>query len=115
MSDNSRNKLILVSSIIFLQITPGLWKNIPLLDEVNYGEIVSTRHAINFSISDSCPTQVITVLILNINSASSSAETSVGYTIRYQHTSEKEVAKEGGIYNRTVRVYCNIKLPNVRI
>ena len=70
VSDNSRNKLILVSSIIFLQITPGLWKNIPLLDEVDGGDTVSTICALYFSSSNYCFTQGRAIYDLNLNSAS---------------------------------------------
>ena len=44
---------------------------------------------------------------------STSVTTSVDNTIGSQHTSVKEEARGGKSYNRTVRGYCNVSLPNV--
>ena len=40
----------------FLQLTPGLHKNIPLLDEVNNGDTVPNLHVIHFYSSASSST-----------------------------------------------------------
>ena len=45
---------------------------------------------------------------------STSASTLVDTTIEYQHNTVKEEDIEGGRYNRAVRVYCNVRLPNVK-
>ena len=50
---------------------------------------------------------------LTINSASLSASTLADYTIGSQNTSEKEVDKEEGRYNRNFRVYCDGMLSNI--
>ena len=49
--------------------------------------------------------------MVNTN-GSKSATTSGDTTIGYQHTAVKEEAREGGRYNRAVRGYCNVRLPN---
>ena len=90
-------------------------KNLPLLGEVNYGEINYTFRALNFSISASCYTEVSTVYDITINIASLSAYTLVGSTIGSPNTAEKGGAREGGSYNSNTRCYCNGKLPNVNI
>ena len=92
--------------------TGTLENNIPLLDEVDDGETVSTCRALHFSSSGSCSTEVSTISNMTLNSASSSAYTLVASTIGSQHTAEKEGAREGGRYNRAVRGYCNGRLPN---
>ena len=46
---------------------------------------------------------------------STSATTSVDTTFGYQHNAVKEEAKEVGMYNRAVRGYCNVRLPNRNI
>ena len=48
-------------------------------------------------------------------SATTLVDTLVDTTIGYQHTAVKEEAREGGRYNRTVRGYCNVRLPNGNI
>ena len=70
VSENSWNDLLLISSIILLQLTPGLWSRMkPLLDDVDDGETVSTQHVFNFSSFNSCYTQGRYMLELNLNSA----------------------------------------------
>ena len=96
-----------------LQLILGIRKeNIPLLDEVDDGETVSTCRALHFSSSASLSTEVSTISELTLNSALSSASTLVASTIEYQHTALKEGAREGGRYNRTARGYCQGRLPN---
>ena len=63
--------------------------NIPLLDEVDYEDTVSTCRSLQFSTSVSPSAAVSTILDLNQSSAS--------------HFSEKEEAKLGGRYNRLTR------------
>ena len=46
------------------------------------------------------------------NNGSISATTLVDTTIGSQHISGKEEAREGWRYNRDVRGYCNVGLPN---
>ena len=77
--------------------------NIPLLDEVDDGEIVSTRRALRFYGSTSHYTEVINIPDITLNTASLSAYTLVDSTIGSQHTAEKEGTREGGRYNRTTR------------
>ena len=54
---------------------------------------------------------LFTYTMRNTN-GSKSGTTSVDTTIGYQHTAVKEEAREGGRYNRAVRGYCNVMLPN---
>ena len=49
------------------------------------------------------------------NNGSISATTLVDTTIGSQHTAVKEEAREGGRYNRAVRGYCDVSLPNGNI
>ena len=63
--------------------------NTPPLDEVDYGDTVSTRRAIKFSSCISPSAAVSTILDLTQNSA--------------YHFSEKEEANLGGRYNRLTR------------
>ena len=114
VSENSWNNYLLIATIILLQLTSKLWKiYIPLLDEVGDLETVSIHRVTRFSCSSSCSTQDRTIYDLNLNSYSLPASTSAESTIGSWHTSEKEVAKEGGIYNSNVGGYCNISFPNV--
>ena len=62
---------------------------IPLPDEVNAGEPVSTHRAIHFSSSDCFFTYGSTIYDLTLNSASSSASTLVESNIGSQNTVEK--------------------------
>ena len=89
--------------------------NIPLLDEINDGETVSTCRSLRFFSSPSRSTEVRNISDITLNSASSSACASVDSTIGSQHTAEKKGAREGGRYNRTTRGYCNGRLPNGNI
>ena len=98
--------MLLIDSKTLLQLTPGLRKN-PILDEDDYGETVSTLSAINFTTVTYPSTQGRNIYDLT--------STLVESTIGYQHTDEKEGSKEGERYNRTVRGYCNGRLPNERI
>ena len=85
-------------------MTSGLRrKKMPLVDEVDYGETVSTRFLLNVFSSASYSAQVSIIYYLNINSASPSDSNLVYSTIISQHTYEKEGSKEGGRYNRNVR------------
>ena len=77
----------------FLTDTGPPSKSIPLLDEVDDGETVSTCHALHFCSSDSQSTEVINISDLTINNTLSSAYNLVKSTIGSQHTSEKEGAK----------------------
>ena len=92
--------------------TGTMVKNIPLLADVGDGETVTTRRAFHFSSPASHSTQVRTISDLTLNNASVSASTLAESTIGFQHTAEKEGVKEGGRDNRTVRGYCNGRLPN---
>ena len=86
-----------------------------LLDEVDDGDIVYNRYAINFSICDYCSTQGRTISDLTIKSDSSPASILVEYNIGSKHTADEEGSKEGGIYNRNVGgCYCR-RLTNGRI
>ena len=70
-------------------------KNIPPLDEVDDGDIVSTFLAINFSGCIYPSAAVRNISDMTLNSASS-------VSIVSQHTDEKEEDKQGGIHNRLV-------------
>ena len=52
---------------------------------------------------------------ITINSASLLDYTLATSTNGSQHTAEKEGDIEGGIYNRTTRGYCNVRLTNGQI
>ena len=67
--------------------------HLPLLDQVDAGETVSTDRDIHFSSYDYYSTQGVTIFNLTINSASSDS-TLVVSNISYQHTSKKEGAKK---------------------
>ena len=99
-------------NIPFSNDTGTTAKHIPPLDEIDEGETVSTRRALHFYSSASPYTEVSTIFDTTINSASSFAYTLVTSTIGSQHTSEKEEAREGGIYNRNNRGYFNGRLTN---
>ena len=62
----------------------------PLVDEVDYGETVSTRFLLNVFSSASYSAQVSIIYYLNINSASPSDSNLVYSTIGSQHTYEKK-------------------------
>ena len=70
--------------------------NIHPLDEFNSGDTVSTCCALDFTSCIYPSAAVSTISDINLNSASS-------ISIGSQHISEKEEAKEGGIYNRLTR------------
>ena len=113
ISYNSCKYLVLIASITLLQLTPGTPPpNIALIDEVDDGETGYILHVVCFPSSDSSSTQGSTVSNLTLNSASSLASTLADSTIGSQHTYEKEGSKEGGIYIRTIIVYCNGILSN---
>ena len=76
-------------------------KNIPLLYEVDDGKKVYTFHALHFSSSSSCSTEVIPISDLNIYSSSSSSYNTVASIIEYKNDAIKEVNRECGWYNRT--------------
>ena len=90
-------------------------KNIPLLDEIDDGETVSTCRSIHFSSTVYHSTHISTMSDLTLNSASYSASTLTVYTLGSHNSSEKEVSKEGLRYTGTVRGYCNGRLCNRRI
>ena len=71
----------------FLTDTGTPSKNIPHLDEVDGGEMVSTCHALNFSSSISPSIEVSTLSDITLNST-----TLVTFNIGSQHTAEKEEA-----------------------
>ena len=81
-------------------------KNIPPNDEVDYKDTVYTFRALQFSSCISPSAAVSTISDMTQNSSSI-------ITIGYEHFSEKEEAKLGGIYNRITRGCCSRKLPNV--
>ena len=89
VSDNYWNYFLLIASIILLRQTPGLQKNIPLPDEVNDGNNVSTRYDIHFTGYVYNYAQVRNISDLTLNVSSLSASTLVIYTLGLQHTSEK--------------------------
>ena len=64
--------------------------NIPILDEVDDGETVSTFHVLHYSSSGSRSTEVSTILDLNLNSALLSASTLVACNIGSRHTGLKK-------------------------
>ena len=97
-----------------LLLTPGIPKK-PLLDEVDEEKTVSTCRELHFSNSASHSTEGRTIYDPTLNSDLLPASTFVDSTIGSQHTTKKEGAKEGGIYNSTVRGYCNRRLPDMRI
>ena len=72
-----------------------LAKNMPILDEVYYGEEVSTCRTSHFSRYASCSKQGSIIYDLTINSASSSSSTLEVSTSSYWRNDEKEVATEG--------------------
>ena len=67
--------------------------NIPPLDEVDEGYIVSFFYTIHFSSSISPSIDIITIYDITLNSTSSISYNLVTYTIEPQHTSEREEAK----------------------
>lgn len=68
-------------------------KYIPLPDEVNDGDNVSTRYDIPFNGSISNYAQVRNISDLTLNIVSLSASTLVKYTISFHNTAEKEGVK----------------------
>ena len=82
VSENFWNGLVSISSIILLQLTPGLWKT-PLLDVVDDGETVPNNYAIHYYISNSHSPQGRNICDLALNSDSSSLPTLEIYTIGY--------------------------------
>ena len=66
--------------------------NIPPLDEVDEGYIVSSFHTIHFSSSIYPSTEINTIYDITLNSDSSISYNLVTSTIEYQHTSEIEDA-----------------------
>ena len=80
---------------------------IRLLEQVNDIETVYTLRNHNFSSSAYQSTEVSTIYDLNFNTNSSSDSTLVDSTIGSQYTSVRELAKEGGRYNITIRGSCN--------
>ena len=111
MSDNYQNKLLLIASIILLQLTPGIQQqNIPLLDEVDAEETVSTCRALHFPVPLFVPQREA----LFPTSLSTLLRHQPDSTVGFQYTAEKEGSKEGGRYNRTARGYCIGRLHNGR-
>ena len=95
VSENFWNNLILVASIIFLQLIPGIQKieKIPLLDEVYDGDKLFNHHAIHFYISSRSSTHVSTIYDLNLNSTAL-LESALAYSnISSKNTSEKKELK----------------------
>ena len=89
----------------FSSETGTLYNNIPLFDEFDGGEIVSTFRALHFSSCIYSSTAASTFSGITPYSASS-------ISIVYQHMSEREEDREGGRYNRITRVYCSDRLSN---
>ena len=94
--------------------TPYIYIYIPLLDEVNNGDTVSTCRSIHVSSTVYYSTHISTMSDLTLNSASSSASTLEVYTLVSNHSSEKEVSKYGRRYTSTVIGYCNVSVRNKR-
>ena len=89
--------------------------NIPLLDDVDGGEIVSTWRSLQFSSFASCAKEFITIYGLSLDNDSLSDSVLVDFTFGYQHIDKKEGTKEGGRYNRTTICYYNGILTNGKI
>ena len=72
---------------------------IPLVDEIDDGDTVSTCRELHFSgcIYPSAAVRTIYIMTLNIP---------LNIYIGSEHISEKEEAKQGGRYNRLTRGYC---------
>ena len=68
--------------------TRTLEKNLPLIDEIDDGESVSTLNSLCFSIYASCSTQVRNIHDPTFNTDSLSAYTLVDYNFCSQHTAE---------------------------
>ena len=86
------------SKSIFSTDTSTPEKNIPLFDEVDDGETVSTCRALHFYSYYYFSTDVSNIYNTTLNSDSSSAYNMVYSTIKYQHTAEnKGLGREGGI------------------
>ena len=68
-------------------MTLGLPKKTPLLDEVYYGDTVSTFRALNFSSSDYSSTEGSTIYYLTLNNDSFTGSTLADSTIGSKNNS----------------------------
>ena len=114
--ENSWNDLLLIASIIFLQLTPGISKRyIPLLDEIDYGETVSNHCFIHFPVPYIDPHRAA-LFITSLSTLLHCQPLLWCYILLFLQNTAGKGAKEGGRYNSTSRVYCNGKsLPSVSI